>query len=256
MVSSIIGYCTIATFLPSSYRTQMKLSKALCRILPTFPNVPTIASVLKRCRHSVPSSGDIPQRTVWRHLISSFLTTDKWTNHEQALIIYAKTKERLLMSTLENYIAEYLEYCECRKRLDVKSLKAYKIDLKQYHTFSSESQNCLSLNTVDLFITDLHKRYKPKTIKRKIASLKAFFHYLEYKDLLEENPFSKLDVHFREAKLLPKTIPFHSIQKFLSVLYAQKLHADSAYSSVVVSGILLLLNYYLQPEYVFLNYVH
>lgn len=133
------------------------------------------------------------------------------------------------MSTLENYIAEYLEYCECRKRLDVKSLKAYKIDLKQYNNFSSKLQGCLSLNTVDLFITDLHKRYKPKTIKRKIASLKAFFHYLEYKDLLEENPFSKLDTHFREAKLLPKTIPFHSIQKFLSVLYEQKLHAGSAY---------------------------
>lgn len=133
------------------------------------------------------------------------------------------------MSTLENYIAEYLEYCECRKRLDVKSLKAYKIDLKQYNNFSSELRGCLSLNTVDLFITDLHKRYKPKTIKRKIASLKAFFHYLEYKDLLEENPFIKLDIHFREAKLLPKTIPFHSIQKFLSVLYEQKLHAGSIY---------------------------
>lgn len=52
---------------------------------------------------------------------------------------------------------------------------------------------------------------------------------MEYKDLLEENPFDKLDVHFREAKLLPKTIPFHSIQKFLSVLYEQKKQASSEY---------------------------
>ena len=59
--------------------------------------------------------------------------------------------------------------------------------------------------------------------------MKAFFHYLEYKDLLAENPFNKLDVHFREAKLLPKTIPLHSIQKFLSVLYEQKSHASSEY---------------------------
>lgn len=66
-------------------------------------------------------------------------------------------------------------------------------------------------------------------MKRKIASLKAFFHYLEYRDLLTENPFNRLDVHFREAKLLPKTIPFHSIQKFLSVLYEQKSQADSEY---------------------------
>lgn len=133
------------------------------------------------------------------------------------------------MNTLDNYIREYLEYCEYRKRLDSKSIKAYKIDLKQYNTFSCNLQEGLSRNTLDSFITSLHKRYKPKTAKRKIASLKAFFHYLEYKDLLVENPFNKLDVHFREAKLLPKTIPFHSIQKFLSVLYEQKSHAGSEY---------------------------
>lgn len=133
------------------------------------------------------------------------------------------------MNTLNDYIAEYLEYCEYRKRLDAKTLKAYKIDLKQYYTFCYNSHECLARNTVDLFITELHKKYKSKTVKRKIASLKAFFHYMEYKDLLEENPFNKLDVHFREAKLLPKTIPFHSIQKFLSVLYAQKKQAQSEY---------------------------
>ena len=132
------------------------------------------------------------------------------------------------MNTLGNYITEYLEYCEYRKHLNVKSLKAYKIDLKQYDTFSCDLPEYLSRNTLDSFLTNLHKQYKPKTVKRKIASLKAFFHYLEYKDLLEENPFNKLDVHFREAKLLPKTIPFHSIQKFLSALYEQKNTAASA----------------------------
>lgn len=39
------------------------------------------------------------------------------------------------MSILDNYITEYLEYCEYRKRLDAKSLKTYRTDLKQYNTF-------------------------------------------------------------------------------------------------------------------------
>ena len=137
--------------------------------------------------------------------------------------------EYLHMNTLNNYITEYLEYCKYRKRLDVKTLKAYKIDLKQYHTFSCSLPECLTRDTLDFFITELHKQYKPKTVKRKIASLKSFFHYMEYKDLLEENPFNKLDVHFREAKLLPKTIPFHTIQKFLLTLYEQKEYAASEY---------------------------
>lgn len=133
------------------------------------------------------------------------------------------------MNTLRNYISEYIEYCEYRKRLDSKTLKAYKIDLKQFEIFCTELSDCFAKSVVDDFITNLHKQYKPKTVKRKIASLKAFFHHMEYKELLNENPFTKLDIRFREAKLLPKTIPFHTIQTFLSTLYAQKELAESEY---------------------------
>lgn len=133
------------------------------------------------------------------------------------------------MSTLHCCMREYLEYCHYRKRLDYKTLKAYRIDLKQYEDFCAGVSDCFSKNMVDNFITCLHKRYKPKTVKRKIASLKAFFHYMEYKEILHENPFAKLDIRFREAKLLPKTIPFHSIQAFLSAIYTQKEQAKSEY---------------------------
>lgn len=133
------------------------------------------------------------------------------------------------MNTLNDYIANYLNYCEYRKRLNFKTLKAYRIDLSQYYAFCHDISDPFSKNSVDSYITELLKHYKPKSAKRKIASLKAFFHYLEYIEVLTQNPFDKLDVHFREAKLLPKTIPFHSIQKFLSVLYTQKGQAASTY---------------------------
>lgn len=133
------------------------------------------------------------------------------------------------MNTLKSYISEYIEYCEYRKRLDSKTLKAYKIDLKQFEIFCTDLSDCYAKNVVDDFITNLHKQYMPKTVKRKIASLKAFFHHMEYKELLNENPFTKLEIRFREAKLLPKTIPFHSIQTFLSTLYAKKELAESEY---------------------------
>ena len=133
------------------------------------------------------------------------------------------------MNNLNNDIKNYIEYCEYRKRLDSKTLKAYRIDLKQYEIFCEDISDYSSKNIVDSFITHLHRQYKPKTVKRKIASLKAFFHHLEYKELLEENPFMKLDIRFREEKLLPKTIPFHSIQTFLAVIYSQKEHARSEY---------------------------
>ena len=78
------------------------------------------------------------------------------------------------MNTINIYITEYMEYCQYRKHLDSKTIKAYKIDLKQYTEFSSCQSDFLSRKALDLFITELHKQYKPKTVKRKIASLKAF----------------------------------------------------------------------------------
>lgn len=133
------------------------------------------------------------------------------------------------MNTLKDYITEYIEYCKYRKRLDSKTLKAYEIDLNQYANYCSYLLDCLCKDVVDNYITSLHRQYKPKTIKRKIASLKAFFHYMEYKEILMENPFKKLDIRFREPRLLPKTIPFHSIQTFLSTIYTQKDQASSEY---------------------------
>ncbi|MFT3982442.1 MAG: tyrosine-type recombinase/integrase [Lachnospiraceae bacterium] len=133
------------------------------------------------------------------------------------------------MNTLNYYIKEYMEYCRCRKHLDKKTLKAYKTDLKQYELFVSSSNDYFAKNTVDNFLTTLHKQYQPKTIKRKVASLNAFFHYLVYKEVLSENPIDKLDIRFREAKLLPKTIPFHTIEIFLSTLYTRKEQAETSY---------------------------
>ena len=75
----------------------------------------------------------------------------------------------------------------------------------------------------------LHQAYKPKTVKRKIASLKAFFHYLEYRDLIEKNLFTKIQVKFREPVILPKTIPLRTVEVFLSTIYKQRDNAQTIY---------------------------
>lgn len=44
------------------------------------------------------------------------------------------------MTSLNKMITEYLEYCEFRKRLDPKTLKAYRIDLHQYEIFAMSNR--------------------------------------------------------------------------------------------------------------------
>lgn len=70
---------------------------------------------------------------------------------------------------------------------------------------------------------DMNQHFKPQSVKRKLASLKAFCHYLETEDILPENPFRKLTIGIREPQQLPRTIPLRIIEAMLSASY-QRLH--------------------------------
>ncbi len=134
------------------------------------------------------------------------------------------------MENLQTHIKNYLDYCKYQKRLDAKTQKAYRIDLTQFQdkvSFSDISE--ITPEILEAFIADLHQEFKPKTVKRKIASLKAFFHYLEYKELIDRNPFNKIQIKFREPVILPKTIPLHTVEILLSTMYKQLADAKTHY---------------------------
>ena len=126
---------------------------------------------------------------------------------------------------------QYLTYCRTQKRLDGKTLKAYRIDLTQFGVSlaaafpSLSSISELSPAILESYIATLHEQFKPKTVKRKLASLKAFFHYLDYRDRIVSNPFNKLHIKFREPVILPKTIPLPTIELLLSSIYHQYSYA-------------------------------
>ena len=124
------------------------------------------------------------------------------------------------MNELQTSINDYLNYCKTQKRLDEKTLKAYRIDLRQFSEQISVHKNTeIDSSVIEKHIAALHHKYQPKTVKRKIASLKAFFHFLEYKDLIEKNPFTRIEIHFREPVRLPKTIPLHTVETLLTTIY-------------------------------------
>ena len=140
------------------------------------------------------------------------------------------------MNNLETLTQNYLDFCQYQKRLDSKTLKAYRIDLKQFaEQMSPASIAEITPDTLETFISGLHQTYKPKTSKRKIASLKAFFHYLEYKDIIQVNPMNKIQTRFREPITLPKTIPLHIIETFLSTMYHQKKLAKTEYEKKCIT---------------------
>lgn len=134
------------------------------------------------------------------------------------------------MNTFISITEKYLDYCKSQKRLDEKTIKAYRIDLRQFTVFFNNTDiHTLSVANIEIFIGYLHQNFKPKTAKRKLASLKAFYHYLEYKSIIEINPFNRIRTKFREPLLLPKIIPLHTIENLLSTMYKEYSLSHTAY---------------------------
>lgn len=139
------------------------------------------------------------------------------------------------MQDLPQLITHYLDFCKYQKTLNEKSLKAYRIDLTQYVDYMSNTDMQLNRSNLTAYISILHQRYKPKSAKRKIASLKAFFSYLEYEEILLKNPFAKIRVKFQEPVLLPRTITIQNIQKLFHITYGLLTKASSDYQKRILS---------------------
>lgn len=142
------------------------------------------------------------------------------------------------MNRLQEIIPRYLEFCRYQKCLDEKTLKAYRIDLRQFTEWVNAGEDVavseISKDMLENYVAILHREFKPKTVKRKIASLKALFHYLKYEEILAVNPFDRLRVKFREPVILPKTIPLFAVEAILMKMYQDYTLAETVYRKQTV----------------------
>lgn len=111
-----------------------------------------------------------------------------------------------------------------------KTLKAYRTDLGQFVSFFSNTYiNTISIPDIEKYIGYLHQNFKPKTAKRKLASIKSFYHFFEYKDFIDLNPFNKIKIKFQEPVILPKTIPLYIVERLLTTMYKEFSLANTPY---------------------------
>ena len=129
---------------------------------------------------------------------------------------------------LKAKISTYLYVCKFQKELDDKTIRAYRADLEQFVTLIGGYENNLDKEKVSSYLIYLHSTYKQKTVKRKIASVKALFHYLEEEELIEVNPLYRVKTKFKEEITLPKIIPKNIIEQMLNHLYRKR--ASEKYS--------------------------
>lgn len=113
--------------------------------------------------------------------------------------------------------AEYLAACEFGKRLSADTVKAYRIDLRQYLEFAGAAPGSREL--LSRYIAHLNSSFAPRSAKRKLASVRAFYRALELDGILEDNPFNRLNIRIHTPHQLPRTIPGQTVHDILQAAY-------------------------------------
>lgn len=121
------------------------------------------------------------------------------------------------MKELEPLIQHYLEVSEYEKKLSADTIKAYRIDLRQFSNFTEDKFADKVL--LSQYIKHLNQNFAPRSVKRKLASVRAFYRDLEFNGVIDENPFYKLQIRIHAPQQLPRTIPEQIIHDLLQSAY-------------------------------------
>ena len=121
------------------------------------------------------------------------------------------------MQTLSSLIADYLEVGEYEKQLSPDTIKAYRIDLRQFLEFTGDVWP--DKDVLNQYIKHINQTFAPRSVKRKLASVRAFYHEMELNGELDENPFDKLHIRIQSPKQLPRIIPEQVVQALLQSAY-------------------------------------
>lgn len=115
-------------------------------------------------------------------------------------------------------IDQFLNYLEFEQNYSSYTIKNYQIDLKEFKKFiQNKDISLIEYNDIREYLLYLFdKKYKKKTIARKVSSLRSFFKYLYSENIIKDNPMvlisnPKLD------KKLPKFLNIGEIEKILTI---------------------------------------
>lgn len=106
------------------------------------------------------------------------------------------------------YISNFCDYLQHQKRYSLHTVTAYQKDLEQFQQyliseFETEAFNNVSASLIRSWIVKLiEEEISPRTINRKISSLKSFYKYLLKNKTIDKNPLAKI-ITPKTSKRLP-----------------------------------------------------
>ena len=124
------------------------------------------------------------------------------------------------MAGLKTHISDFCGYLEYERRYSEHTIKAYTKDLNQFFNYAATYFDLLQVDeVVPLMIRSwmmdmVESSVTPRTINRKLSSLRSFFKYLRKQSIVEKNPVSKV-VPPKSGRSLPVSLRENDVRGLL-----------------------------------------
>jgi integrase/recombinase XerD len=123
------------------------------------------------------------------------------------------------MDTLNSAAEWFLAHCADHRKLSHHTLKAYKLDLSHFRTFAPDLPGDIPIASVD---RNLVQRWlasmngaKPRTVRRRLATLKSMFSSLERYGNLKNNQLAGFRSEVKVGSILPRTVARATVKLLL-----------------------------------------
>lgn len=113
------------------------------------------------------------------------------------------------------FLDDYLRRCEGELRLDAKTVRAYRFDVLQYLSWCDGNAiaDACSRDAIHDYLLRLNGEYAPASVRRKIASMRAFMSFLRDEGHIPTSPFDGMRLRIREPRRLPRTVPLAEMNR-------------------------------------------
>ena len=127
------------------------------------------------------------------------------------------------MQTFPQAKLYFINHCKYEKKLSSKTIKSYLTDLNQFFTFLQSKNYFPDIQKITKkeirdyleFISHL----EPATVKRKVATLKVMFNFLEFEELIESNPIRKTKIKIKNSLKIPVSLNINEIKTIFQHAY-------------------------------------
>ena len=138
--------------------------------------------------------------------------------------------------TVTQAVESFLFHCRYEKNLSRRTLDAYATDLRQLLEWRGSDESIADLGKPELrgYLHNLFQRYREKSVKRKVATMKALFGHLEREEIIPISPFRRMEVRIKETRRVPRVVPLADLERLFSYLY-QACHLQSANRSTYLT---------------------